>query len=60
MGICNAAFNIPENSKYPEKMHDLIRHMLTPNPIERPGIFDIIYILDNWDMIKDIKLSEGA
>jgi AP2-associated kinase len=32
LAIVTGTFRIPEDSKYSEKIHDLIRHMITPNP----------------------------
>lgn len=38
MAIAEASYDFPENSQYSEKIIDLIRIMLTPNPKYRPNI----------------------
>ena len=41
-------------------MGDLIRHMLTPNSYFRPGVEDILNIVNNWDHIQRIPLNKVA
>jgi AP2-associated kinase len=57
LGIVNAAFQIPDDSKYSDKMKDFIRLMLTPNPSMRPDIFQVIDILDNFERIPQVTLN---
>lgn len=38
-------------------MIDLIRLLLTPNPKDRPTIFDIESILNNYDNLKNLTLN---
>jgi hypothetical protein len=53
----NASFQIPEKSNYSEKMHDLIRLLLTPNPVLRPDIGKVISILELYDSLPNIELN---
>lgn len=59
LGIVNAFYHFPEDPKQriSEKLKDLIRLMLTPDPRLRPSIKEIVNILDNWDKIETIKLN---
>lgn len=41
-------------------MRDLIRHMLTPNPRNRPDIFEIEDILETWPEHDEIELNPDA
>lgn len=57
--IISAQYSIPkEGKKYSDKMIDLIRVMLTPNPELRPSAKDIINYIQNWTDGKDIPLCE--
>ena len=60
LNIISASYNFPKNNieKYSEKIIDLIRLMLNPNPIERPSAKDIMDILKNWNQINKIDLPE--
>jgi len=49
LGILNGAYQIPENSKYSEGLHDLIRVCLTQDPAKRP---DIVEVLGKIDKLK--------
>lgn len=60
LAITNAAFQIPENQEYSEKMKDFIRLMLTPNPSLRPDIHQVIKILDNYENMSGIELNKQA
>ncbi|EGR34716.1 protein kinase domain protein [Ichthyophthirius multifiliis] len=60
MAIIDATFRFPQNSKYSEKLHDLIRHMLTPDPKYRPDINNIIQICENYDNMSQINLNQMA
>ncbi len=57
LSIVNAAFTFPKDHNYPEKMLDTIRLMLTPNPKNRPSIFDMADIFANYFTIDRIKLN---
>ena len=66
LAIVTAAYNIPKDSKvhiniqneqYSEKMHDLIRLMLTPDPKYRPSIFEVEQLIQNFDSKDQIKLN---
>ena len=59
LGIVNASYTFPNDPKkrISEKMNDLIRIMLTPDPRLRPGIIEVCTILENWDKIGNIKLN---
>ena len=35
-----------DNIKYSEKLIDLMRNMLTPNPLYRPNVYDLIKVLE--------------
>jgi AP2-associated kinase len=60
LNIISASYNFPKNNieKYSEKIIDLIRLMLNPNPIERPSAKEILDILKNWNQINKIDLPE--
>eukprot|EP01017_Pseudomicrothorax_dubius_P038314 TRINITY_DN5718_c0_g1_i3.p1 TRINITY_DN5718_c0_g1~~TRINITY_DN5718_c0_g1_i3.p1 ORF type:complete len:305 (-),score=73.02 TRINITY_DN5718_c0_g1_i3:215-1129(-) len=60
LSIVNASFQIPEKSSYSEKMHDLIRLLLTPDPVLRPDIFQIISLLECYDDLTHIELNAQA
>ena len=57
LSIVNAAVRYPGGCS--EKMEDLMRHMLTPNPYFRPSLKDIIRIIDNWET-HNFQLNEVA
>ncbi|KAL4446047.1 hypothetical protein ABPG74_011039 [Tetrahymena malaccensis] len=60
LAIISASYKFKQNSKYNEKMHDFIRHLLTPSPKFRPKIEEVINILENWDNLQEIPLNEQA
>lgn len=41
-------------------MRDLIYVILVPNPSERPNIDQLLSILQNWNNVPKINLSEAA
>ncbi|XP_070689265.1 AP2-associated protein kinase 1 isoform X3 [Pempheris klunzingeri] len=41
VAICDGSFTIPDNSRYSQDMHCLIRYMLEPDPDNRPDIYQI-------------------
>jgi len=44
LAIQNGNFSFPDNSKYSENLHKLIRYLLTPGAPERPDIFQAAYL----------------
>jgi AP2-associated kinase len=58
IGISRAVFRIPSDSKHSDKINDLIRHLLTPNPKYRPSIESLLDILHEWRSITKIPLNE--
>jgi len=57
IGISRAVYRIPEESKHSDKINDLIRHLLTPNPSFRPSVESVLDILSEWKSIKRIPLN---
>ena len=55
-GIANAAFRITKD-KCSEKMSDFIRNMLTPNPVNRINIDQVLAIIKNWNNYSQIPLN---
>ncbi|XP_031426837.1 AP2-associated protein kinase 1 isoform X2 [Clupea harengus] len=43
VAICDGSFTIPDNSRYSQDMHCLIRYMLEPDPEQRPDIYQVSY-----------------
>ncbi|XP_051539581.1 AP2-associated protein kinase 1-like isoform X2 [Myxocyprinus asiaticus] len=43
VAICDGSFTIPDNSRYSQDMHRLIRFMLEPDPDKRPDIYQVSY-----------------
>ncbi|XP_044273421.1 AP2-associated protein kinase 1 isoform X12 [Varanus komodoensis] len=41
VAICDGNFTIPDNSRYSQDMHCLIRYMLEPDPDKRPEIYQV-------------------
>lgn len=41
VAICDGNFTIPDNSRYSQDMHCLIRYMLEPDPDNRPDIYQV-------------------
>ncbi|CAL1529543.1 unnamed protein product [Lymnaea stagnalis] len=56
--IINANYVIPESDREFELFHDLLRGMLTVDPVGRPGINDILERLQEIAQVKDINLKE--
>lgn len=42
LAVLSGTVNLPENSPFPEDMHELIHFMLRVNPMERPYIYSVI------------------
>jgi AP2-associated kinase len=51
LGIVNASYAVPSTHNYSEKLIDLMRNMLTPNPAFRPSVEDLIKVMDNYQNI---------
>ncbi|XP_053318472.1 AP2-associated protein kinase 1 isoform X7 [Spea bombifrons] len=43
VSICDGNFTIPDNSRYSQDMHCLMRYMLEPDPDKRPDIYQVSY-----------------
>lgn len=43
VAICDGSFTIPDNSRYSQEMHSLIRYMLEPDTDQRPDIYQVSY-----------------
>ncbi|XP_043106424.1 AP2-associated protein kinase 1 isoform X3 [Puntigrus tetrazona] len=43
VAICDGNFTIPDNSRYSQDMHRLVRYMLEPDPDKRPDIYQVSY-----------------
>ncbi|XP_063167630.1 AP2-associated protein kinase 1 isoform X3 [Candoia aspera] len=43
VAICDGNFTIPDNSRYTQDTHCLIRYMLEPDPDKRPDIYQVSY-----------------
>ncbi|XP_043552235.1 BMP-2-inducible protein kinase isoform X1 [Chiloscyllium plagiosum] len=41
VAICDGSFTVPDNSKYSQKLHCLMRYMLEPDPTKRPDIYQV-------------------
>ena len=61
IGIINAHYFMPEEDydRISNKMRDLIRILLVPDPVMRPTILQLKQIIDTWDTVK-IQLTPGA
>jgi AP2-associated kinase len=60
LAIVNAAFTLPSEPVYSEKLRDLMRLMLTPDPKYRPSIFDMCDLFGKYDSLTTIQLSPQA
>jgi AP2-associated kinase len=60
LSIVNGAYTFPKDHNYPEKLVDIIRMMLTPNPIDRPSIDELCHIFNDYFNIESITLNEVA
>ena len=62
LAICSAAYHFPQNptTQISEKLKDLIRLILVPDPEQRPNITKVLSILDNYYSIPAINLPEAA
>lgn len=57
LSIVNAAYSFPSEHPYPDKLIDLIRLLLTPNPKTRPSIFEACELFENYFSLNSIKLN---
>jgi len=57
LSIVNAAYSFPAEHPYPQKMIDLIRLLLTPNPKTRPSIYEVCDLLASYFSINAVKLN---
>jgi len=60
LSIVNGAYTFPKDHQYPEKLIDIIRMMLTPNPIHRPSIAELSDIFADYFNIESISLNDEA
>lgn len=62
LAIVNGHYYMPDEDekRIGQKLRDLIRLMLTPNPNQRPDIDKILEIVENWDEFDKIPLNEDA
>ncbi|CAD8154281.1 unnamed protein product [Paramecium octaurelia] len=60
LAISTATYNIPKQHRYSDKLIDLIRLMLTPDPKLRPSIFDVERILAQFHSLPYIQLNAQA
>lgn len=59
--IISGQYHIPEcnnESCYSEKLIDLMRWMLTPNPAKRPDCLRLMDIMKKWKSVNGIELSD--
>ena len=57
--ICTGDYYMPkESEKYSEKIFDFIRLLLTPNPMNRPNVQQVLNYINNWNGINKINLSD--
>lgn len=62
VGISTGTYRFPkypDETKYnvSDKIKDLIRHMLTPNPTFRPSALELIELLKGWGRISQVTLN---
>ncbi|XP_072881383.1 AP2-associated protein kinase 1-like isoform X1 [Hemitrygon akajei] len=43
VAICDGSFTIPDNSRYSDELHSLIRYMLEADPDKRPDIYQVSF-----------------
>ncbi|XP_072138639.1 AP2-associated protein kinase 1-like isoform X3 [Mobula birostris] len=43
VAICDGSFTIPDNSRYSDEIHSLIRYMLEADPDKRPDIYQVSF-----------------
>ena len=56
----NAHYFMPQDQRINQKMKDLITLILVPNPLARPNIDQVLLILENWNQMQEIKLTQDA
>ena len=60
LAIVSASFFWPVDSQYSEKLENLVRNLLTPEPSLRPSASDIKNFLNNWENLPGIELNHMA
>lgn len=60
LSIVNASFFWPEDSRYSEKLENLVRNLMTPNPDLRPTAQNVKELLMNWEQVPRIELNPFA
>ena len=62
LAITNAHYSIPdeEYERIPMKLRDLIRLFLTPSPVKRPDIHQVIKLLGEYEELENIPLNDEA
>ena len=60
LSIISASYFYPENSTYSEKLENLLRNLLTPNPQLRPSSWDVKEIIENWNNFDTLELNQDA
>jgi AP2-associated kinase len=61
LSIINAQYGMPgkdENDRIGDKMKDIIRVMLSPNPEQRPSIGEAESLFNGFDSLEEVKLSD--
>lgn len=64
LAILNAHYFFPNDNeskrRIGEKLRDLIRHCLTPDPSQRPDIFELQDLLETWEDFDKIEINPLA
>jgi AP2-associated kinase len=65
IGIAGAVYRFPkhpEETQYQvsDKVKDLIRNLLTPNPLYRPSAAEALQIVNNWYTLGEVPLNVGC
>jgi len=57
LSIANASYFLPKKHNYSNKLENLIRNLLTPNPAERMNIQELLDLLMKYPMIHELPLT---
>jgi hypothetical protein len=49
-----------DTDRISDKLRDLVRIILVPNPVDRPTIDQILQLLSKWNQVPKIILSKSA
>ena len=62
IAILNAQYFMPDTDRdrVSDKLRDLVRVILVPNPVDRPTIDQILQLLTKWNQVPKIILSKSA